>query len=103
MWTFAIGFTRPTARSLFTWLGAPGTKRLIDVRLNTASQLAGFAKCEDLWSFTRVLCGIEYAPLPLMAPTREMFEAYKIKGSGWALYAERFLALMTSRKNRSAR
>lgn len=95
---FTIGFTKSSARSFFTRLGASGAKRLVDVRINNTSQLAGFSKRDDLRYFTESLCGIEYEHLPELAPTKEMFEEYKIKGGDWDHYAASFLSLMSSRK-----
>ncbi|WP_447260721.1 DUF488 domain-containing protein [Serratia marcescens] len=95
---FTIGFTKTSARSFFTKLSASGAKRLVDVRLNNVSQLAGFAKREDLRYFSEALCGMEYEHLPALAPTKDMFEEYKIKGGDWDIYASKFLDLMSSRK-----
>ena len=39
---FTIGFTKKTAEEFFSKLQAAGVKRIIDVRLNNVSQLAGF-------------------------------------------------------------
>ncbi|MDR5647933.1 DUF488 family protein [Pseudomonas sihuiensis] len=86
---FTIGFTKTSARSFFTKLNASGAKRLVDVRLNNVSQLAGFAKREDLRYFSEALCGMEYEHLPALAPTKDMFEAYKIKGGDWDIYARK--------------
>jgi uncharacterized protein (DUF488 family) len=48
-----IGFTKKTAEQFFTLLKDAGIGRLMDVRLNNISQLAGFAKREDLRYFLR--------------------------------------------------
>src|SRR3546814_2483923 len=53
------------------------------------AQLAGFAKREDLRYFSEALCGMEYEHLPALAPTKDMFEAYKIKGGDWDIYARK--------------
>jgi len=45
---FTIGFTKKSAETFFSLLKTPGIVRLVDVRLNNVSQLAGFAKKEDL-------------------------------------------------------
>jgi hypothetical protein len=42
-----IGFTKKTAEQFFTLLRDARICRLVDVRLNNVSQLAGFAKKED--------------------------------------------------------
>ena len=69
---FTIGFTKKSARDFFGKLKNPGIKRLVDVRLNNVSQLAGFAKRDDLRFFLEAICNIEYVHLPLLAPTQEM-------------------------------
>jgi uncharacterized protein (DUF488 family) len=45
---FTIGFTQKSAREFFTALKDAGVKRVVDVRLNNNSQLAGFSKKDDL-------------------------------------------------------
>jgi len=67
------------------------------VRLNNASQLAGFARRADLPFFLKELCGAEYIHEPLLAPTREILDAYR-KGGGWPDYERRFLDLMRERR-----
>jgi hypothetical protein len=49
--------------------------------LNNSSQLAGFAKRDDLSFFLEELCGAEYLHEPLLAPTRDILDAYR-KGRG---------------------
>jgi hypothetical protein len=44
---FTIGFTKKSARTFFTKLRESGALRVVDVRLNNVSQLAGFAKKDD--------------------------------------------------------
>jgi uncharacterized protein (DUF488 family) len=69
----------------------------VDVRLHNTSQLAGFAKANDLAYFLRKL-GIEYEHQPLLAPTDEMLKAYKKEKGDWGAYERRFLALMSDRQ-----
>ncbi len=57
---FTIGFTKTTAESFFSRLSQAGVKKVIDIRLNNASQLAGFAKKTDLIYFLKTICGIDY-------------------------------------------
>ena len=45
---FTIGFTKTSAREFFGKLKKSGIERLVDVRLNNTSQLASFAKRDDL-------------------------------------------------------
>jgi uncharacterized protein (DUF488 family) len=95
---YTIGFTRTTAESFFGRLKKAGVRRLLDVRLNNTSQLAGWARQADLPYFLRELVGAEYVHEPLLAPTAEILDAYKKHGSNWAEYEPRFLALMAERK-----
>lgn len=75
-----------------------GIRRLLDVRLNNSSQLAGFSKRDDLAYFLRELCHAEYIHEPLLAPTQEMLDEYKKRKGSWAEYEQRFLALMGERR-----
>jgi uncharacterized protein (DUF488 family) len=75
-----------------------GVKRLVDVRLNNVSQLAGFTKKEDLRYFTKAICNIDYVHLPELAPTAEILDPYKkAKNGDWQLYERQFAGLMRSR------
>ena len=48
--------------------------------------------------FLREICGIEYAHLPELAPTREMLAAYRNGHMDWDTYERQFLALMDERR-----
>jgi Protein of unknown function, DUF488 len=74
-----------------------GIERLVDVRLNNASRLAGFARRADLPFFLERLCGSEYLHEPRLAPTREILDAYR-KGGGWPDYERAFLDLLRERR-----
>jgi len=95
---FTIGFTKKSAETFFTELKDAGVKRLVDVRLNNTSQLAGFAKKDDLAYFTRAICGIDYVHIPELAPTAEILDAFKKRKGDWRLYEEQFVDLMRSRR-----
>src|SRR6185503_2728863 len=95
---FTIGFTRKTARGFFDLLRGAGAKRIVDVRLNNVSQLAGFAKKDDLAYFANVICGMDYIHLPALAPTQEMLDRYKKDGGDWQTYERQFLDLMRQRQ-----
>ena len=75
-----------------------GIRRLLDVRLNNVSQLAGFSKRDDLAYFLRTICDAEYLHEPLLAPTQELLDGYRKHDSGWDAYERRFLALMAERR-----
>ena len=94
---FTIGFTKKTAETFFTKLRTAGVKRLIDVRLNNVSQLAGFAKRDDLAYFLKEICHCHYRHEPRLAPTKEILDGYKKKEMDWGTYERRFLELLERR------
>lgn len=98
MQLFTIGFTQKTAQKFFNTLCAAGVKRVVDIRLNNVSQLAGFAKRDDLRYFLKTICGIDYIHVPEMAPTKELMDNYKKKKGDWTVYEKTFKALMAERK-----
>ena len=95
---FTIGFTRKSAQKFFGLLSSSGVERVVDVRLNNVSQLAGFAKRDDLEYFLRRVCGIDYVHLPALAPTQEMLAAYRKDHKDWNIYEKQFLDLMRERR-----
>lgn len=98
MRVYTIGFTKSSAESFFARLRDAGVKRVLDVRLNNVSQLAGFAKKNDLRYFLKTICGIDYTHTPELAPTKEMLDAFKKHGGQWTDYEKPFLELMASRE-----
>lgn len=98
MRVFTIGFTKKSARRFFEALRTSGAKRVLDVRLNNISQLAGFTKRDDLAYFLREICGMDYVHNQALAPTQEMLDAYKKKRGDWATYEARFLELLKTRR-----
>ena len=95
---FTIGFTKKSARQFFETLKSSGAKRVVDVRLNNISQLAGFAKRDDLQFFLREICRMEYLHLPELAPTQDMLDEYKNLKGDWATYEKRFVGLLEQRR-----
>ena len=95
---FTIGFTKKNAERFFGLLSSSGVKRVVDVRLNNVSQLAGFAKRDDLKFFLQRVCGIDYVHLPDLAPTKEMLADYRKKRMSWNDYERQFLDLMRERR-----
>ncbi|MSO64870.1 MAG: DUF488 domain-containing protein [Alphaproteobacteria bacterium] len=95
---FTIGFTKKTARRFVEFLRQSEAKRVVDIRLNNVSQLAGFAKKHDLDFFLREISDIGYVHLPALAPTQEMLDAYRKKRGDWEAYEDQFLALMKKRR-----
>lgn len=95
---YTIGFTQTTAEHFFGRLSEAGIRRLLDVRLNNSSQLAGFAKARDLPYFLRELVGAFYEHEPLLAPTQEILDAYKKRKGTWDAYVSAFETLMAERR-----
>jgi uncharacterized protein (DUF488 family) len=90
--------TQKTAAEFFGTLRRAEIRRLIDVRLNNTSQLAGFAKRADLAYFLAEICGAEYHHQPLLSPDKELLDGYKKKTVAWEEYSARFLAMLRQRK-----
>jgi uncharacterized protein (DUF488 family) len=99
---YSIGFTQKSASQFFGTLKSNGIERLLDVRLNNTSQLAGFAKQADLAYFLHEICGAVYEHEPLLAPTQDILDAYKKKKGDWEVYTEAYLSLIRSRAIESA-
>lgn len=95
---YTIGFTKKPASKFFDLLKESRAKRIVDVRLNNSSQLAGFAKRDDLAYFLKSVCDMEYVHLPILAPTKEMLDEYRKGDGGWDRYAQHFLNLMRERR-----
>jgi len=95
---FTIGFTKKKAAEFFEKLRTAGIKRVVDVRLNKSSQLAGFSKRDDLKYFLKQILNVEYLEAPLLAPTQQLLDAYKKSKGRWEDYERDFLRLMEERK-----
>ena len=94
---FTIGFAKKSAREFFTKLKEAGVKSVIDVRLNNVSQLAGFAKKQDLEYFLQEIGGLRYIHMPDLAPTKSILNAYRKKSVDWSEYERQFRELITKR------
>ena len=95
---FTIGFTKSTAEHFFGRLKESKSRRLVDVRLNNVSQLAGFAKRDDLKFFVNSLCNMDYFHALSLAPTQSMLDAYKKKQMDWPSYENKYLNLLEERQ-----
>ena len=98
IYLFTIGFTKKNAETFFRKLGKSGVKKIIDIRLNNISQLAGFAKKDDLIYFLKKICDCDYRHEPLLAPTKEILDSYKKKKIDWPEYEKRFNDLLITRE-----
>jgi uncharacterized protein (DUF488 family) len=94
---YTIGFTKKSAHDFFGILRSARVTRIVDVRLNNVSQLAGFAKQADLAYFLDRIAGIQYVHAPLLAPTRAMLDSYRKHENSWQWYEASFIDLMAER------
>ena len=95
---YTIGFTKKSAEQFFEALRGVNVQRVVDVRLNNVSQLAGFAKRNDLAYFLEKICSVRYAHALELAPTQELLDSYKKLGGGWNQYEDHFIELLKARK-----
>lgn len=93
-----IGFTQTSAKGFFERLKAAGVRSMIDVRLHNTSQLAGFAKADDLAFFLGEIGGVAYRHEPLLAPSDDILKAFKRDKGDWRVFETSFLALMAERR-----
>ena len=93
---FTIGFTGKSAEQFFRLLRENQVRKIIDVRLNTRSQLSGFAKGDDLRYFAS-LNGLNHEHRLELAPGKEMLTKYRSGIINWEEYANEYLELLKSR------
>lgn len=93
----SIGFTGKSAEKFFTLLKKGNVKTLLDVRLQNTSQLAGFAKRNDLKFFLKEICNIEYLEVPELYPEADLLKNYKNKIIDWNYYQSKYLELLSRR------
>jgi uncharacterized protein (DUF488 family) len=95
---YTIGFTKTSAKHFFDRIKEAKVRQVVDVRLNNLSQLAGFAKRDDLRFFLDSISGVGYTHRTELAPTQDMLDAYKKHKGEWADNEQRFLHLMEERR-----
>ena len=93
-----IGFTKKTAEQFFEALKKNGVKKLVDIRINNKSQLAGFTKGADLKYFVKEINGIPYVHIADFAPTKELLSDYQDKKIDWIGYQKVFRQIIESRQ-----
>jgi len=94
---YTIGFTKKSAESFFELLKSNNVRKVVDIRLNNNSQLAGFAKGRDLKYFLNLVNGIKYEHNLTYAPTKELLDGYKKKSITWAEYVEEYQHILLNR------
>lgn len=87
---YTIGFTKHSAERFFEELKENRVKRVIDIRINKTSQLAGFAKGQDLPYLLKATGGIDYVSHSELAPTKQLLKDYRSKEVGWEEFEARY-------------
>jgi len=95
---YTIGFTKHSAEEFFETLKSASVNKLIDIRINKSSQLAGFAKGSDLPYFLRVSADIKYESIESLAPTKDLLKRYRSKEISWGIFEELYLKQIRSSK-----
>lgn len=95
---YTIGFTKTSAEEFFAKLIKASVRKIIDVRLNNSSQLAGFAKKNDLKYFLQIIGNIDYIHMSQLAPSKEILAEFKKNKGDWHTYEIKFLTLMEERQ-----
>jgi uncharacterized protein (DUF488 family) len=88
-----IGYTRKSLQRFVELLRGAGVDAVIDTRRHNTSQLAGFAKREDLAYLLREGFGIGYEHRLELAPTAEILARYR-QDRDWPAYVQAFEGLM---------
>jgi uncharacterized protein (DUF488 family) len=91
-----IGFTKKNLPEFMGRLREAGVTKLLDIRLHNTSQLAGYAKKEDL-AFVLDLCKIQYEHVPDLAPEPAILDEYR-KTKDWQTFELKFGQLLQERK-----
>jgi uncharacterized protein (DUF488 family) len=91
-----IGTTQKSLERFIRLLQEAGVDAVIDIRLRNSSQLAGFAKRDDLAFLLLEGFGICYEHRSDLAPSAEILDAYKADGD-WPAYERDFVGLLAGR------
>ena len=94
---YTIGFTEKTAEKFFTLLQKAEIKKILDIRINNISQLAGFAKGRDLAYFTKVIVNADYEHDVDLAPTKELLKDYRDNKISWTNYEKEYIDILNKR------
>jgi uncharacterized protein (DUF488 family) len=94
---YTIGFTQKSLRQFVELLRGAGVDGIVDVRLNNTSQLAGYAKRDDL-AFILEAFGIGYYEdeQRRLSPTAALLDRYH-RDHDWDAYVPTFEALLAER------
>lgn len=93
-----IGFTGKSAQEFFDLLKNAHVRTVLDIRLSNTSQLAGFAKKQDLPFFLDKLCGAGYVEMPELAPEPDLFKSFKANEMKWDEFAAAYVDVIARRR-----
>ncbi|PQZ68519.1 hypothetical protein CQ050_14530 [Achromobacter sp. MYb9] len=97
MTIFTIGFTKKSAAEFFNLLRNSNVRTLYDVRTNNSSQLAGFAKKQDLSFFLKEILNVDYVELRELCPEPNLLKTYRSGAMNWAAYSEKYIEGLAKR------
>jgi len=93
---YTIGFTQLALVEFIGLLRGAGVDALIDTRLRNTSQLAGWAKRDDLAFLLREGFGIAYEHVEPFAPTDALLDGFRASHD-WDAYTAAYRALLVER------
>jgi uncharacterized protein (DUF488 family) len=93
---YTIGFTQIALAEFIGLLRGAGVDAVLDTRLRNTSQLAGWAKRDDLAFLLREGFGIAYEHVETFAPTDALLDGYRA-GRDWEAYTTAYQALLVER------
>lgn len=94
---YTIGFSKKNAKHFFELIKKNNIKKVIDIRLNNKSQLAGFTKKDDLKYFLKEICNTEYVHYVFLAPTKTLLNNFKKGIITWEEYKNEYTKLLKER------
>jgi uncharacterized protein (DUF488 family) len=93
---YTIGFTQLSLAEFIGLLRKARVDVVIDTRLRNTSQLAGWAKRDDLAFLLREGFGLAYEHVEPFAPTADLLDGYRADRD-WDRYATAYRALLVER------
>ena len=93
---YTIGHTKTSLREFVGRLKRARVDCVVDIRLNNTSQLAGFAKRDDLEFLLQDGFGIRYTHMVEFAPSQELLDTYR-NDKSWENYEPAYRALIEER------
>jgi uncharacterized protein (DUF488 family) len=93
---YTIGFTQLSLAEFIGLLHKAGVDAVIDTRLRNTSQLAGWAKRDDLAFLLREGFDFAYEHIEPFAPTAGLLDGYRANHD-WDRYAAAYRALLVER------